>query len=457
MSESERTRTRGRHARAVVLSRTGGRCYLCGAALDAAAFDVDHLRPHADGGGGALANLAPACQACNRRRGRTGRTDPTPRAAGRTVAARLAALGLRGAVVRAAAGPAALVVDVCPAPGHVRAMLAAGGELAAAVGRPVRVYPHGGAVRVELPLWARAAVPLSALPAPYGRAVPVGLDAVTGATVGLDLAAAPHVLAAGQTGAGKSTALQVLAYGLARVGAVLALADSDADTWRDFDGAAALAYPVAETPAEVRALVLAVRAAMPGRAAAAPPLVLMIDEAQTLDAEGRAALGDILARGRKRGVHVVLATQYVRADVLDRRLTDQCGWRLAGRVSDATASRLILGTSGAEGLTGAGDLLLARGGGRAVRVVGACPDVAELAALPRAALPPAAPVVDDAGDGAGGLDADVLAWAIAAGPDVSARAIRLRWRIGQDAARVYRDAARAALTDRPVTDRVEAV
>ncbi len=362
-------------------------------------------------------------------------------------------------MLRPRAGPAALAIDVRPAPGYVRAMLAAGGELGAALGRPVRVYQHGAAVRVELARWTRPAVTLASLPPAVGQAVPLGLDAVTGAPVGLDLSAAPHVLIAGQTNSGKSTAMRALAYGLAAGGARLALADSDADTWGPLRNAAALAYAIAETPAAVRALVLEVAGGMPGRDRGAPPLVLMIDEVQTLDATGRGALADVLARGRKHGVHVVFATQYVRADVLDRRMTDQAGWRIAGRVSDPIASRLILGTSGAEALTGAGDMLVARGGGPARRMLAAMPTAAELAGMPRAARPPAelehAHVAGD--DGPPALDPDVLAWATARGPDVSARAIRLRFRIGQDAARLYRDAARSAMTDRPMTDRAGAV
>lgn len=451
----DRRRTRG-PARAAVLARTGGTCYLCGRPLDPAAFDVDHVRALDAGGADDLANKAPACAACNRGRGARGAADPDPRRLARALACRLAALGIRGAMLRPRVGPAAVVLDVRPAAGHVRAMLAAGGELRAALGRPVRVYQHGGAVRVELARWTRPGVTLASMPPAVGQAVPLGLDAVTGAPVGLDLAAAAHVLIAGQTGSGKSTAMRTLAAGLARAGATLALADSDADTWRPFRGAAALAYGIAETPADVRALVLEVAAGMRARDPRGPALVLLIDEVQTLDAHGRAALGDILARGRKARVHVVLATQYVRADVLDRRLTDQAGWRIAGRVSDATASRLILGSSGAETLTGAGDMLIARGGATPRRMLAAMPTAAELAELPRADRPPAtvAPKSDPA---AGQLDPDVLAWACAQGEAVSARGIRTRWHIGQDAARRYRDAARAALTDSALTDRVGSV
>lgn len=125
-----RSRTRGA-ARTAVLARTGGRCYQCGGELDPAAFDVDHVTPAAAGGAHALGNLAPSCASCNRRRGSTRSADPAPRRLARLVAARLAALGIRGAMMPVRVGPAALALDFRPAPGYVRAVLAAGGELGA--------------------------------------------------------------------------------------------------------------------------------------------------------------------------------------------------------------------------------------------------------------------------------------------------------------------------------------
>lgn len=460
-----RHRTRG-PARALVLDRTGGRCYRCGRQLDPAAFDADHVDPTAHGGRGELGNLAPSCPACNRARQHRYSADRDPRRLALAVAARLSALGIRGRMLAPRVGPGAVVLTLAPAPGHVGPALRAAVEVRAALGSELaRVYAHAGAVLVELPRWARPAVPLAALPAPRGLAVPLGLDSRTGSPVGLDLAAAPHALVAGQTGSGKSTALRVLAAGLARAGVRLALADSDADTWRPFARAAALAYPVAEAPADVRALVLAVADQLGTRDRAGPPLVLIIDEVQTLDPPARRALADVLARGRKAGIRAILATQYVRADVLDRRLTDQCGWRIGGRVQDATASRLILGSSGAEALAGAGDMLVSFGGTMR-RVLVALPTAGELAALDQADAAPAgcfmtrnamkASLVAGETPAAGELDPAILAWARDQGPAVSARAIRRRWRIGQTRARAYRDAV-LGVTDSGLTDQAGGV
>lgn len=454
MTILRRTRPRGT-ARALVLDRTGGRCYLCGRQLDPAGFDADHLRAAAHGGGGELGNLAPACPSCNRARQHRRPADPDPRRLALALAARWSALGIRGRMVPPRVGPGAVVLGLDPDPGHVGPALRAAVEVRAALrSNLARVYASGGRVLVELPRWARPTVPLAALPAPAGLVLPLGLDSRTGSPVAVDLAAAPHALVAGQTGSGKSTALRVLAYQLARAGARLALADSDADTWGPFAGAAALAWPIAETPADCRALVGAVAGELGKRDRDAAPLVLIIDEVQTLDPPGRRALAEVLARGRKHGIRAILATQYVRADVLDRRLTDQAGWRIGGRVQDATASRLVMGSSGAEALTGAGDVLVAFGGAMR-RVLVALPTVGELGALDRADQAPAAlPTAPDADPDAGeGLDPTIFAWAQAQGPAVSARAIRRRWRIGQTSARAYRDAVRSGVTDRGLTDR----
>lgn len=457
MTIFSRRRVRG-PARALVLDRTGGACYLCGRQLDPAGFDADHVTPAAHGGGLELGNAAPACPSCNRRRQHRHPADPDPRRLALAVARRWSALGIRGRMLRPRVGPGAVVLRLVPVPGHVGPALRAAGEVRAALGSElVRVYAQGGAVAVELPRWARPTVPLAALPAPRGLTLPLGLDSRTGAPVAVDLAAAPHALVAGQTGSGKSTALRVLAYQLAREGARLALADSDADTWGPFAGAAALAWPIAETPADCRALVLAVADQLGKRDPAAAPLVLLVDEVQTLDQAGRRGLAEVLARGRKHGIRATLATQYVRADVLDRRLTDQCGWRIGGRVQDATASRLVLGSSGAEALTGAGDMLIAYGGTMR-RVLVALPTPAELEALEWAAAAPAGFfATGEAFGGPGsedetqGLDPTIFAWALDQGPAVSARAIRRRWRIGQTRARAYRDAV-LGMTDRGLTD-----
>jgi len=48
----------------------GGRCYFCGTLLTAETMTIDHLIPKCKGGTNALSNLMPACEPCNRKKGR---------------------------------------------------------------------------------------------------------------------------------------------------------------------------------------------------------------------------------------------------------------------------------------------------------------------------------------------------------------------------------------------------
>lgn len=333
-------------------------------------------------------------------------------------------------------------------PGKASVTTALAAEVRAALQSPrARVYGHGGELRAEVPRRMRAPVPLSAMPV-GGLKIGVGVGP-DNRIRSIDLHAAPHVLIAGATGSGKSVMLRTLARGLALAGARLALVDSDADTWAPFSGCAALEWAVAETGEDAAATVAAVQAAMDARKPGGgyAPLALLIDEAQILDAPTLAAVRDIARRGRKRAVHLILATQYVRSDILDRVLTGQCGWRIAGRLQDHTASKLALGVSGAELLGGAGDMLIAHGG-RVTRVQAALGTGADFASLPQAIhAPEAAPRADQQGGRKWTRkdDTEAVAWAVeraqAEGVQPSASAIQRMFGGATDAARRQRDTA----------------
>ena len=443
---------------AEIYAAGGGACHVCGRQLDAAAaWDADHVTALDAGGLHELANLAPACVGCNRSRQAgpvLGSVDAARRRAALVsliLAGQLEALGVPTMPGRPDVGPHVLTLRLAVQPGYARMAAALAPEVRAVLNSPsARVQLAGAWLTVELPRPVRDRVELAAMPA-AGLAVGLGLDA-GGRWARLDLATAPHVLIGGQTGSGKSTALRAIVAGLARSGACrLALADSDADTFTPFARCAALYAGVAGDAAAAGDLVMHVAEVMNGRAAGdGPPLVLVVDEVQTLDAAARAALLDIARRGRKRAVHLLAATQYVRGDVLDRTLTDQFGWRLAGRVTDATASRLILGQAGAELLTGSGDMLLAHGG-RVQRVQVAFGRRADFSRLDQ--LDQAPDLVTWARPEHVGHTENVerngaaLAWAIAYGADVSAAAIRKRWACGMDRARTIRDDARRLISE----------
>jgi hypothetical protein len=98
-----------------------------------------------------------------------------------------------------------------------------------------------------------------------------------------------------------------------------------------------------------------------------PPLVLVIDEFADLSdqlAGNKAAkqqfhdnIRRIAQLGRKRGVHLVLCTQRPSADLVPTNIRSLLNARVALRVNDSTASRMILEEIGAEQLQSAGDLL----------------------------------------------------------------------------------------------------
>lgn len=456
--------------RADVLARTGGRCYLCGTTVTADDFEVDHVIPVSRGGPHVLANLAPACGPCNARKAARVVALPASELARAVVwtgaiVRRLAQCGITSAPVYPAPGafgPHVVTLRVQPAPGMVAAAMRAAPEIEAALGElragtPTVRYapPH---IVVEVPRVNRRPVALADMRA-RGLAVQVGVAADSRPAV-IDLAAAPHVLIGGATGGGKSVLLQTLAHGLACGGATLALADGDASTFDAMRDWHALAYQIADTAPAAVALACEVQSLIDRRKAAQAgahaPIVLMIDEAQlvTADKRGRMAIADIAARGRKHGVHLVLATQYVRADVLDTRITGQCGWRVAMRLETEVAARLI-GCAGASRLAGRGDCLIAHAG-RTVRAqiaLGTADDMTRVAAsgigqnvMHRASCAPIA------AHGAG-LAEELLAWAVAQGPHVSGRAIRLESQrrapdgrgIGTEAACAIRDMARAVV------------
>jgi S-DNA-T family DNA segregation ATPase FtsK/SpoIIIE len=61
--------------------------------------------------------------------------------------------------------------------------------------------------------------------------------------------------------------------------------------------------------------------------------------------------------GRSAGIHLVLATQTPRAEVLDKQIQNNCQCRVAFRVAEKAESRFVLEETGAEMLAGQGDMM----------------------------------------------------------------------------------------------------
>jgi len=319
--------------------------------------------------------------------------------------------------------------------------------LEAALDAPgISLRQHGRWLVVEVPR-------LDPRPVHLAMAGPVLGVSATGEPVRVSLGGStPHAVIGAQTGAGKTEMLRCLAILESRQPQTrLVLLDMEGSSWAPFQGTGHL---VASDRREVdAALCWAV-----DRLGAEPDgwrVVVMVDEAQMLSPFAQGLLREIAERGRKHAVHLVVATQYIRQDVLDRRLTSNAPIRIAGRVNDATASKQVLGMAGAERLLGRGDMLMVVGGAPPVRFQACLPGEDDWRRIGR--VDELAPCNLELSTTDNSRVDDMLAWAIET--RASARAIRMRYGVGQDKARRIRDEAGGMRegADAGVTDRLPAV
>ena len=107
-----------------------------------------------------------------------------------------------------------------------------------------------------------------------------------------------------------------------------------------------------------------------------PYIVVIIDELadlmQTAPAEIEVAICRIAQKARAAGIHLILATQTPRADVITGVIKANIPCKIAFQVSNALDSRVILDAKGAEKLCGKGDMLyLPPGSAKLIRAQGA--------------------------------------------------------------------------------------
>jgi hypothetical protein len=206
-----------------------------------------------------------------------------------------------------------------------------------------------GTRRVDLtlapPLPERAAWP-DLDPADEPWQVPLGVGRVE--RVGWDVAALPHLLVGAGTGWGKSTLVgNVLGYvtSSGRWQVYGLDPDGELDAWAGTSGI----RRIASDPEQVTPTLELVAAEMDARSQAYAAgqgweeiiagrgrILVVLDEEAAIwrdaDQATRDILVAILQRGRKRGVHVLAATQQPNARVLPTELRDQFAGRLAGRL-----------------------------------------------------------------------------------------------------------------------------
>jgi S-DNA-T family DNA segregation ATPase FtsK/SpoIIIE len=289
--------------------------------------------------------------------------------------------------------------------------------LAAADIRILAPIPGKQAVGVEVPNARRRIVHLGDVfqaPPPDWSPLTVWLGKdVAGRAIGADLAKMPHLLVAGTTGAGKSGCVNAMLSSILLRATPhevrMVLVDPKQVELTHYDSIPHLLTPVITSPRKAAtALQNLVREMeqrysymslartrtlhdlneVRGRRGEAPlPYVLcVIDELADLMMVAPADVEDSIIRiaqkARAVGIHMVLATQSPRVDVITGMIKANVPSRIAFAVSSQTDSRVILDQNGAETLLGMGDMLFSPvGSSRLQRIQGAFIDESEIAAL----------------------------------------------------------------------------
>jgi S-DNA-T family DNA segregation ATPase FtsK/SpoIIIE len=236
---------------------------------------------------------------------------------------------------------------------------------------------------------------------------------VAGRAIGADLAKMPHLLVAGTTGAGKSGCVNAMLSSILLRATPhevrMVLVDPKQVELNHYDSIPHLLTPVITSPKKAAVALqnlvremeqryaymsLARTRSLPelnkvraSRGEPALPYVLcVIDELADLMMVAPADVEDSIIRiaqkARAVGIHMVLATQSPRVDVITGMIKANVPSRIAFAVSSQTDSRVILDQNGAEALLGMGDMLFAPvGSSRLQRIQGAFIDEAEIAKL----------------------------------------------------------------------------
>lgn len=238
-------------------------------------------------------------------------------------------------------------------------------------------------VGIEVPSKVRKTIEMSDNHLKKGTMqIPIGLD-VYGNLVSKDLSDMPHLLIAGATGSGKSVMLNVLLTALTKqmtpAQLNLILVDPKKVELSGFSDVPHLTMPVVyeDTEAEEvlryavqlmeeRYTILAgakARSIEKYKGGNMPRLVIVIDEFADLimtKSEGSSTERNIVRiaqKARAVGIHLVLATQRPSADVVTGLIKANIPTKIAFSTTSAVNSKIILDQSGAEELTGKGDML----------------------------------------------------------------------------------------------------
>lgn len=309
---------------------------------------------------------------------------------------------MEGAVI---VGPSYTILRIVPGPGVKVASLAnrsAELQVALATQMPPRIEPAPGYVRVEVPRNDTAVVKLLDLnpkkKSPSPACFILGVD-IRGDIRWGDFSkpAACHMLVAGQTGSGKSEFLRQLLCSLAISSEPnelqMLIVDPKMTDYQDFNGSPYLKRAVVDRMEDAVGALheltdemdrryglfakagvkdLAAYNRLPKTARLARVVVAFDEFADAMaDKDLKQGLESSLkrlgAKARAAGIHVIIATQTPRKEIVTGLIKANLPCAVALQVANSIESRIIIDGSGAERLLGRGDLI-AKLGGRSVRL-----------------------------------------------------------------------------------------
>jgi S-DNA-T family DNA segregation ATPase FtsK/SpoIIIE len=380
------------------------------------------LRPHVTDDPGFQWRM-PAPKLLSRSSAEQARPDTAGQAeTARNLVEALSHFGVDAKVIGTTAGPHITRYELRLAPGIKMSKIAQLKDdlayaLAAVDIRILAPIPGKTAVGVEVPNHRRKIVQLgdvfSQRPADWSPiTVWLGKD-VAGKAVGADLAKMPHLLVAGTTGAGKSACINGMLSSVLLNASPhelkLVLVDPKQVELNHYEGIPHLLTPVITSPrmaanalqnlvkemeqrysimslAKTRNLPELNRYRTERGDTALPYVLCIIDELADLMMVAPADVEDSIIRlaqkARAVGIHLVLATQSPRVDVITGMIKANVPSRIAFAVSSQTDSRVILDQNGAESLLGKGDMLFSPvGSSKLQRIQGAYIDEPQIAAI----------------------------------------------------------------------------
>lgn len=239
--------------------------------------------------------------------------------------------------------------------------------------------------------------------APDTLPVAMGKD-VYGETIVGDLAKMPHLLVAGSTGSGKSVFVNSLVvsllYRFSPQELKFLMIDPKMVELQMYDDLPHMLAPVVKDPGQAMVALHWVVTEMERRYALfarsgskqlrayneavsgevgeerLPYVVVLIDELadlmRTAPADIETAISRIAQKARAAGIHLIVATQTPRSDVITGTIKANIPSRVAFQVASKIDSRIILDENGAENLVGRGDMMyIPPGSAQMTRIQGA--------------------------------------------------------------------------------------